>query len=64
MCYELISTHARSPPQRELLQTLLLRFLDSSLMACVHDGYFMLRATVEQCATVCPSETAAEVCHK
>lgn len=33
-------------------------------MAYVHDGYFMLYATVEQCATVCPSETAAEVCHK
>jgi len=33
-------------------------------MACVHDGYFMLYATVEQCATVCPSETAGEVCRK
>lgn len=33
-------------------------------MACVHDGYLLLRATVEHCATVCPSEPAAEVCHK
>lgn len=63
MCYELISSHAKLPPLRGLLQTLLLHFLDSSSMACVCDKYLMLTLLWNSALLSAP-QTMGEVCHK